>query len=826
MQKQLLPLIPLCLLAGSAHAAPSARFTDLRHAYVRGETARLHLDLKEMPAGAQVRFDVSGRLEQAVPAAGAVTFALDTALLRAADYDVRAVVTADGREVARAEFPLSVVPEPNPQRYPVYRWGGIPVEDYPYWKARGFTGFTYVNSREVLAADSPAAQGIRRALDEAARQGLDFGCYLHPLLSQRWEKMPEVHALGADGKPLPQVYPREPQVLEYAERVAGAWADLFAEFPAWRHGLLSSEYQLFTNFSPLAQRLAREEAGVELPTAYVAGKLPAQHQPQEGLISDDNPHYRYMKWWYHQGMGDAVLNERMATRVRAKRPDVLLWHDPYRLAPVFGSHKGMDAVSTWTYAHPDMRRLLYTTVLQAAARPEKQKVMQTVTLFLYGRFAVPLGDSTAVLGNDQPGKDPYYTAGPDFAREATWLAFSQRPDLLGYYAAGALSPYLRGLDPDIASPETYDAIGEVVRSLVEPYGPMVLQSRRPRAKVAVLMSAASTWFPSGSRLVGYPNEQILPYCSLLAMNHVPFEVVLDDDVVQGRLAEYSALVMPRASTLTRKMHAEILKFRDRGGKVIADATLRAKLPGAIVTNYDFSHQTRVDGKALAEKRAVTAVEDRRLTEGYAADLKKHLTGLEGLATAASPRVVVNTLECGAAKAVFLVNDNRTYGPRFGQYGLHMESGVRLDTEARIRVEGSPVIYDSLAGKEVAYRLDGNLAVFPVSLPAARGKLLLVYPEAVGTVRVEAPADLTPGKVAPIRVRVLGKSGKPLAVPHPLKVEITDALGRLNEHSRTVACQNGEYALSFRPALNDARGTWTVRVTDLVTGRVTSATFQR
>lgn len=100
MQKQLLPLLPACLLAVSASAAPYARFTDLRHAYVRGETARLHLDLKEMPAGAQVRFDVSGRLEQAVPASGAVTFTVDTALLRAADYDVRAVVTAGGREVA------------------------------------------------------------------------------------------------------------------------------------------------------------------------------------------------------------------------------------------------------------------------------------------------------------------------------------------------------------------------------------------------------------------------------------------------------------------------------------------------------------------------------------------------------------------------------------------------------------------------------------------------------------------------------------------------------------------------------------------------------
>src|SRR5207248_9607660 len=119
-------------------------------------------------------------------------------------------------------------------------------------------------------------------------------------------------------------------------------------------------------------------------------------------------------------------------------------------------------------------------------------------------------------------------------------------------------------------------------SLVEPYGPLVLPCRRTRTQVAVLLSATATWFAAGPPWVGYPNEQILPYCGLLLMNHVPFDVLLDDDVVAGRLKEYDTLIIPRGDTLTRTVHQRIVDFASRGKKVIADKSLRASVPGAAI----------------------------------------------------------------------------------------------------------------------------------------------------------------------------------------------------------------------------------------------------
>lgn len=816
------------IVPAPASAAPIIEFTTIRHAYVRGEKAALEARITGAPPGAVVRFDAGGWLPVEAPATARVEYTVDTAVLRAGDYDIHARLLLGGREVARALFPLSVGPERNPQRYPVYRWHMIPPEDFAWWQTRGFNGFVGGSSDERQTGQ--ADERIRGMLDESARLGFDAGSYIHPLQSRRWKGRPEVlaqptarpNAEATRGKP----YPRHPEVVAYAEALARSWADRFGDYPAWNHALLTTEFDLRSDFSPLARRLAQEEAGVDLAEVASLDNLPPEHQPQNGLIEDDNPRLRYLRWWWHTGLGDALVNERMSDVIKAKRPDLLTWHDPYRLAAVRGASQGLDAISTWTYCHPDTRRMLYTAALQAAARAEGQKVMQSITLYLYGRFVVPLGGATAVLGDDYAGRDPFYTAGPDFARETTWLAFSQRPDLLCYYNHSSHSPYLPGLDPDIASPETFDAIGETVRELVEPYGPMVLAARRPPAQVAVLMSAVAEWFGGMPKHVGYPNEQFLPYCALLAMNHVPFEVLLDDDILEGALDRYSTLVLPRAGTMTRRMHAAIQAFLERGGRVIADSSLRAALPGAVVTRYDFTSQNLLDGRALAEGRAITAEEDRATQEGHAADLKQHLAHVARFADASSPRVVINTLEAGAATLLFLVNADKTYGPRFGEHRLHMEEGVRLTTEVRVPIAGRPALYDALARKPISYRVENGQAVFSIELPAARGRLVAIYPEEVGTPQIDLTAEMEPGQVAPIRVTVPGASDRPLAAFHPVHVEVIDPHGRHSEYSRFAACADGVYTLPFRPALNDPPGTWTVRATELIAGQSAEATFSR
>ena len=814
------------LLLPAARAQNAAPLT--RHAFTNDETFVMRVDDKSLSG---VRFDVSGFLGQTVAAKdGAAEFRFDTSLLRAGDYDVRAQpLVADKPSGAPKMLRISIAPPRNPQRMPVWNWFGAETPDLDWWTARGFNGFRFGVVRDPLVNGS-SANTIARILDDGTRRNLDMGAYLYPTLSTKWaaEDESKNRVLKLNGERDPKKpYPLEPEVLDYGKQVAKSWADRFAPFPSWDQALMSSEYYVPFALNDAALTDAKAELGIDLREVfkkeYSASadyavfdptKLPAQWQPKNGIIEDDNLIYRVLDWWWTRGSGLTPLNAQMSGVLKAQRPDVQTWNDPYRLAAVHGSHQGLDIISTWTYGHPDIKRLAYATVLQAAARPTNQKVMPNITLFVYKRFVQPVGDSTANLEMDSPGDDPFFTQGPDYTREAMWLTFAQRPDLMAFYYGGTLRPDLSNLDPDVAAPETFDAIGEVSRSLIEPYGPVVLQSQRQKARVAVLMSAAASWFYGPNKAPGYANEAILPVCSLLLMNHVPFEVVLDDDIAAGRLSEFDALVIPRGDTLRRSDYDKIVAFAKAGKTVIAEGSLRAPIAGAKILDLDFGFQQLLDGSKLADKTGITADEFREKNEALAAKIAPLLAPFTTAATSNSPRVLLTTLESGTVRYVFAVNDNKTYGPRFGPWKLFHELGVRQKTQITLP-NATGAVYDALS-RAVVTPKNG---AFDTTLAASRGKLFAVLPEPLGKIEITAPKTATRGKSVAVSARVLGVSGQPIAGSLPLQIEIFDANGDKHPASRYGATVGPNWTLTQKlsPALNDAPGNWTIRVTEMLRG---------
>jgi hypothetical protein len=113
----------LGFLATATVEGADARFVDERHAYVRGESVRLRLRTGE---GDEVAFDVSGWLPEKAPVRdGEARYELETAGLHAGDYEVKGQRLKDGRPLGGpVVFPVSIAPERNPQRFPVWNWGG------------------------------------------------------------------------------------------------------------------------------------------------------------------------------------------------------------------------------------------------------------------------------------------------------------------------------------------------------------------------------------------------------------------------------------------------------------------------------------------------------------------------------------------------------------------------------------------------------------------------------------------------------------------------------------------------------------------------------
>ncbi|HUW59488.1 MAG TPA: hypothetical protein VMZ06_00670 [Candidatus Bathyarchaeia archaeon] len=791
----------------------AAEFVSHVHVCPRGDSITLKF---EAGSAGTVHFDVSGLLASRAPVVdGIAEFTVDTLMLRPGDYLVRGV-PEPASEGDAGVYALTVGPAHDVERVPVWRWGGGEA-DPAWWRARGFTGgFT----SSIRSPWNPSAAGHYFGLfDRAARQDFELGLYISPVTAAALEKDESVLTLRPDGDRFEKPYPLEPAVVEYCKEVARSWLENLREFPALRHVMFHSEWQQPFGVNPVALELAQAETGLDLGSFLTdTGGLRAFDFKQipEGILGDDDPNYRFLQWWWQRGHGTAPLNAMLAGIVKGYRPDVITWHEPYRLAPVRNSHKGLDCIATWTYGHPDIKRLVYTTYLQAVARLDKQLVQQDITLFLYGRFVVPLGDSSAEVDSDSAGGDPYFTAGPDYAREAIWLVLSQRPDILAFYSAGRLSPDNPTLDPSVSSPETFEAIGQTCEELVEPYGPAILRATRVRARTAVLMSAAATWFNRGKSVPGYANEQTLPYATLLMMNHVPFDVLLDEDVSEGALDSYEILAMPRASTLTASVHERVRRFGEAGKRVIAQDPLPARLPGVTVTEFDFSHQARVDGKHLAKGDAVTAEEDRAIMEKYAAELAPLVADVPRPADAASPRVLTNSLESGGVLYHFFVNDGKTYGPRFGQHKLHFELGVAQTAEVSVAIDGRPILYDAMQRAPIDYIEENGRAKFELRLPAARGKLVAQLREPMESVEIVSPERAEPGQTIEIAVTVKGKSGEPIDGAIPVQVDFYDPL---NCHTRRyTATEKGLVRLKFTPALNDPPGRWVVKVSELIAGK--------
>lgn len=826
MARHLFMAVSLCALLLAAapssagqETASAPHFTTTRHAYERGE--QVTLAVRALKADGAV-FDVSGWLETEVPVEnGAAAYTVDSNLLREGDYVVRARLVEGGRPAGMLKFPITIGPRHDSERIPVWRWGGG-AGNLEWWTKRGFTGGFLSSQRDPLQEDQDIGAILTR-LDDATRFDFEVGLYLHPLLASRWESDDSVICRKPDGslyegryrKP----YPLDPKVVEHAKATADTWAARLAEYPSLRHVLLHSEWQTPYCVNEPAVRMAKEEPAFDLLDMLGENGTPkASSIPETGIIPDDFPHYRFLQWWWQRGHGTAVLNAMLHDIVKQHRPDAITWHDPYRLAPVRDSHKGLDCIATWTYGYPDIKRLCFTTYLQAAARPYGQLVQQDITLYVYGRFAVQLDESTADLASDHPGRDPFFTAGPDYAKEALWLVLSQRPDILCFYSAGALSPDNSTLDPFISSPETFDAIGQTCDVLVKPYGPAIKACERVQPRVALLMSAAATWYDETSpRLPGYDNEQTLPFATLLMMNHAPFDVLLDDDIREGGLEGYDLLVMPQPDTLTQSMHEQIAAFAGNGKTVITTAALRAPIPDARIVDFDFTHQKLINGNDLAKGQAVTAEEDREIMEAYARALAPLLEGIPRPARTTSPRALTNTLVSDKIAYHFIINDNRTYGPRFGQWKLRFENGAPHDFQADIAVQEGAVLYDALRGRRIDYTYERGRGRFDMRLPGAWGALVVCLPEAIGAIGIEGSDAAEPGAPVAINFSVLGESGEPVPGALPVLVEFVDSLGRRSAESRYTTTRGGRGEAAFVPALNDAAGVWTVRVTELVSG---------
>ncbi len=147
----------------------------------------------------------------------------------------------------------------------------------------------------------------------------------------------------------------------------------------------------------------------------------------------------------------------------------------------------------------------------------------------------------------------------------------------------------------------------------------------------------------------------------------------------------------------------------------------------------------------------------------------------------------------------------------------MEKG--LPANARLSVDRrSGRVYDLLRHEQVAVERTADGLSFDVELGPGGGSVYMIVEQEIADVRIEAPGKVRRGKGAKVEARIVDGAGKPIAAVIPVEVEIFDGEGKPAEFSGYYGASDGELSLELDIAENDLPGDWTIRLTELASGR--------
>jgi hypothetical protein len=830
-------LVVLAVAGQHVSAAEDLKVETTRSVWIRGESALLKIALPPSVIATEVevtcaghallkREQVSGGSELAVPT-GSLGFGDQTLELRAQ--------TATG--VQSATVPLYLVPPIDPHRLEVWLWamgdGGEFYLDH---------GFTVAGGPYNAYFKPQDAAYYRRLFDARLKRRAGMMASFSGGM-QRYElkgldpETPDLAYLGAGRNAERFFNPFHPFAEQKRSEINQSMLAVFGSHPALKWAFINTE--IVDDLWLDNQNVAGKEL-VEKALGFTREERGEPKYVATGVLADDDRGYRFHKLVFQRANGIAHANAATAKELKATRPDLQVMTDPFRQVAYSDMFPGLDVLSTWTYTNNDPKLMLYIESLNAAVRSTGQKTLQTVTLLNYPGIIVP----KAVTGNGAWGNDDsgWMLMGPDRAKECSWIILSRAPKTIGYYFSSACDP-VKFSKPEHQFRVPYAtslALKELSEKVFRPLGPVITRLENAPREAAVLSSQVSRLYNKSPNVTPhYPNEQIYSFYSVLAMTHRQADVLFDEHVEAGELAKYKYLALPKVDVVTAKMQGELLKFIDRGGVVISDQYLGPALPAVTKFDFEFTHRLKVtadaiatgttyaewtdqlkpDTAALVKATGVTADEDQKLLDAYAAWLDRELGDRWPAATQVdSPHVLVNELRHGSTRYLAFINDHRGYDARTGPYKAIMEELRPITTRVSVRSETPLLPCDLVRGELLPARFKEGRVEFEIALDDLGGTLIALLPEGVAKVDVASPRTVRRGQAVDVRIALLDAAGKPVSGVLPVAIDIRNPAGDRFATSGPAAAVNGVIVLPFSPGLTDPAGSWTIRVTE-GTGRL-------
>jgi hypothetical protein len=732
-------------------------------------------------------------------------------------------------------------PRPTPFRMPVVMWGIYSAENFlREWVRLKDLGFTHclgiqADERSLWTAsdDAPPAgpdqlAQTRRALDVALGSDIGLLAKLSPGAVLRDE--PSLLRVDAQGRVVtnrPNVCAASPVLTSYVARVGQAVGRAFGAHPAFAGALLHTEVRDAATIChhPHDREAARRAGFEHIPTDVTKSGTAwnrIQGFPPDRVVPDDDTRLTFLRWWWKHGDGWNHLNTLLthALREGGMQPDAWTFHDPaVRVASTWGSGGAVDVLSHWTYTYPDPIRIgLATDELFAMARGamRPQRVMKMTQLIWYRSQTAPArtGDvARAAALSPWEDTDPdarFLTIAPIHLREAFWCKLARPIAGIMYHGWQALVP-VSGHEGAyrFTHPETQHELRRLLREVVEPLGPTLLQLGDAPRDAALLESFTAQMY-AGRGTYGWGRSWAADFWHAATWAHLELDILYEETILQNGLDAYKLLFLPDCDVLPASVARRIVDFQRRGGLIVGDE----RLAPAIQPDICLPVVTRT-GRADQDQQRLVELGQQLLEQLGERYIRRCWT--------TSPYVIPRLRRHGETDYVCLVNDRRTFGSYVGSYGLVMEAGLPSNAEVVLR-RANGHAYDLLLHREVSLTRTNGTVRFQVQLGPGEGRVIMITPRPIASVTVHGPRQARRGSRLDLRMCVVDPDGNPVPAIVPLRVEVRDPDLREAEGTGWYGARDGTMSLSLDIAPNDTPGPWEVRVRELASNHETVYSF--
>lgn len=748
-----------------------------------------------------------------VPATGTVKQAIS---VKASDlnYGKNTVKVTDGK--LSAEMNITVVRRPQKDLYRFYCWTG---GDLAVMNANGFNG---INLNLTPKDDVQYRKKmIASRTDYAMLNNMSIGIQI-ALLSAVPAGGNDMCVVRKDGTRSIRLNARNEKTIKYICSGMEKIAKFLKDYPAINRILLDSEIENFLEQGYAKEDIdrARKELGFEPPISETANmeidntagrvvRIPQSvKKATPAVFPTDNKYYRFMSWFWDRGAGDNLIRAQVAKIIKKERPDIQVYHDPYRNVPLSSRMEGMDFAGTWFYCHPDAGETFMAvesmlSACRAGGRPEKFQLDPSLWLYSY-----KIGPAKGRWAGVQPA-NIYLTA--------LHLGFAAKPEMIEIYDLNFLLPTSK---PEFREKHIRQTVSDFAKKFVKPLWSATRHLEREQPKTALMLSFGSQIF-NRSYWGGYGNSSANTILNLFWKANIPTAIITEETIRKGELANYDQILLYRTSHLPQDVFDKLKTFADKGGKILTepDSPWAKLFPKAVKFPIETEKITDTTYWSVKHKKGFTADVMYAEQQNYAKALRKFKQAGSTFADTESTELYIRTLQSGDCKYVFLMNDKRTFGDYFGKkYKSVYDAGLPLKADVSLKTNGA--VYEFPAKKKLELK-NGKVSL---DFKPVEGKLLIVYPEAVGAVKVENIPTFQAGKKAVFKISVLNGKQKQLKGIQPIRVLLTMPNGQKME--QFISAKNGSAEFVYVPGQNEPNGKWKLEAEELASGTKTVREWTR